>query len=207
MNNQEKEDAITLGILETINGQSDVTQRHLADQLGVALGLTNSYLKRCVRKGLLKIQQAPANRYIYYLTLKGFAEKSRLTAQYFSSSLRFYRRACDSCSQIYIRCVKAGGKRIILYGATDLAEIASISAHEFGIEIIGTFAPENKNNIFLGLPLWKTIDQVPYYDAILFAELNDPVMAYQKLVAIVTEKRILVPVIIGLIPARLKAQK
>jgi len=28
----------------------------------------------------MKIKQAPANRYVYYLTPKGFAEKSRLTA-------------------------------------------------------------------------------------------------------------------------------
>ena len=207
MNNQDNEDSLTLGILETINEQSDVTQRHLSDQLGVALGLTNSYLKRCVRKGLLKIQHAPANRYLYYLTPKGFAEKSRLTARYFSSSLRFYRRAGDSCDQIYTKCIKAGWKRIILYGATDLAEIASISAHEFGIEIIGTFAPESQKRTFLGRPVWKTIEQLPEYDAFLFAELNNPVEAYQKLTVIVTEKRILVPDIIGLIPDRLKAQK
>ena len=207
MNTQEKEDSITLGILETIDAQSDVTQRHLADQLDVALGLTNSYLKRCVRKGLLKIQQVPANRYLYYLTPKGFAEKSRLTARYFSSSLRFYRRAGDCCDQIYTKCVKAGWKRIILYGATDLAEIASIRAHEFGIEIIGTYAPESKKMKFLGRPVWKTIEQIPEYDAFLFAELNNPVEAYQKLTVIVTEKRILVPDIIGLIPDRLIAQK
>ena len=207
MNNRDKEDSLTLGILETINEQSDVTQRHLSDRLGMALGLTNSYLKRCVRKGLLKIQHAPANRYLYYLTPKGFAEKSRLTGRYFSSSLRFYRRASDSCNNIYKECIAAGWKRIVLYGATDLAEIASISAHEFGIEIIGTFAPESKNNRFLGRPVWKSVDHLPDYDVLLFAELNDPAAAYQKLAAMVNEKKILVPDIIGLIPTSLKPQK
>lgn len=204
MNNKDKEDAITLGILETIDKQSDVTQRHLADRLGVALGLTNSYLKRCARKGLLKIQQAPANRYLYYLTPKGFAEKSRLTAQYLSSSLTFYRRAIDSCGQVFKDCTKAGWKRVILYGVTDLAEIASISAHEYGIDIIGTFAPLSKNGEFLGRPVWNSIATIPDYDAILFAELNDPVTAYQKLAALVPEKRILIPEIIGFKPEQLK---
>ena len=74
MNNAgDKEDALTLEILEVIENQSHVTQRHLADRLGVALGLANSYLKRCIRKGLIKVQQAPANRYLYYITPKGFA--------------------------------------------------------------------------------------------------------------------------------------
>ena len=63
-----KEEIATLEILQAIENKSDVTQRHLADRLDVALGLANSYLKRTVRKGLVKIQQAPANRYFYYLT-------------------------------------------------------------------------------------------------------------------------------------------
>ena len=104
MNGKHKDDALTLEILEAIDEQSDVTQRHLARRTGVALGLANSYLKRCVRKGLVKIQQAPANRYLYYLTPKGFAEKSRLTAEYLSASLTFYRRAGDSCNRAFAHC-------------------------------------------------------------------------------------------------------
>ena len=63
-----------------VEENSQITQRSLASELGIALGLTNAYLKRCVRKGWVKINQAPANRYAYYLTPRGFAEKSRLTA-------------------------------------------------------------------------------------------------------------------------------
>ncbi|NIQ08836.1 MAG: winged helix-turn-helix transcriptional regulator, partial [Gammaproteobacteria bacterium] len=84
MNNNDKKESLTLEILQAIEQNNDVTQRHLASHLGVALGLANSYLKRCVRKGLVKIQHVPANRYLYYLTPKGFAEKSRLTAKYLS---------------------------------------------------------------------------------------------------------------------------
>ena len=102
--NEKKEDNVTLSILEAIENKNDMTQRHLADNLGVALGLANSYLKRCVKKGLVKIHQAPANRYLYYLTPKGFSEKSRLTTQYLSTSFEFYRRAGDSCKEIFIQC-------------------------------------------------------------------------------------------------------
>ena len=48
--NEKKEDNVTLSILEAIENKNDMTQRHLADNLGVALGLANSYLKRCVKK-------------------------------------------------------------------------------------------------------------------------------------------------------------
>ena len=89
----DREQALTLELLAAIESRSDVTQRHLAARLDVALGLANSYLRRCVRKGLVKITQAPANRYLYYLTPQGFAEKSRLTAHYLSVSFDFYRHA------------------------------------------------------------------------------------------------------------------
>src|SRR4051794_31761602 len=76
------ENDIVLGVLDAIERDPTVTQRSVALELGIALGLANGYLKRCVRKGLIKVRQAPARRYAYYLTPKGFAEKSRLTASY-----------------------------------------------------------------------------------------------------------------------------
>ena len=77
----EREEQLVLELLDAVGKRSDLSQRHLAHHMGVALGLANSYLKRCVRKGLIKITEVPANRYLYYLTPKGFTEKSRLTAK------------------------------------------------------------------------------------------------------------------------------
>jgi ribosomal protein S25 len=58
---------IVLGLLTSIERDSRVTQRKLAGDLGIALGLANAYLRRCVRKGLVKVSQVPLNRYAYYL--------------------------------------------------------------------------------------------------------------------------------------------
>ena len=58
-----------------------MTRRSLARELGIALGLANAYLKRCAKKGLIKIAQAPANRYAYYLTPQGFARKPAASAR------------------------------------------------------------------------------------------------------------------------------
>ena len=60
------ENARTLEILDIVQRNEQVSQRHLARQLGVALalGLANSYLKRCVKKGWVKVQQARCLRQI-----------------------------------------------------------------------------------------------------------------------------------------------
>ena len=66
----DSESEITLGLLEAVQADGALTQRSAASQLGIALGLTNAYLKRCVKKGLIKVKQVPPNRYSYYLTPK-----------------------------------------------------------------------------------------------------------------------------------------
>src|SRR5271157_1367844 len=88
---------IVLGLLESVERDGAQSQRKLASDLGIALGLANAYLKRCVHKGLVKVGQAPARRYAYYLTPQGFAEKSRLTATYLSHSFSFFREARAQC--------------------------------------------------------------------------------------------------------------
>lgn len=198
MNTRDREESLTLEILETIEQQNDVTQRHLADRLGVALGLANSYLKRCVRKGLVKIHQAPANRYLYYLTPKGFAEKSRLTAQYLSSSFDFYRRAGDSLTEIYEQCRKNGCERILFCGVSELAEIASLRASEHGIHFIGTFDPSSELKKFLHMPVWRSLADVDDYDACLLTSLTQANDLYSMLIQTLEPEKILVPSILGI---------
>jgi len=198
MNNQQKEDAATLEILQVIENQDNVTQRHLADKLDVALGLANSYLKRCVKKGLVKVQQAPANRYLYYLTPQGFSEKSRLTAQYLSSSFNFYRESSDSISSLFNQCEQKNLKRIIFCGISELAEIASIRVAEHDLTVIGSWEPNSNAELFLHLPVWKTINDVPDFDICILMSLDKAAEYYQSLVYEIGKEKILVPSILGI---------
>src|ERR1700751_6256607 len=91
---------IILGLLSSVESYGALSQRRIAAELGIALGLVNAYLKRCIKKGLVKVSDAPARRYAYYLTPQGFAEKSRLTVQYLSDSFSFFRKAKDDCTRL-----------------------------------------------------------------------------------------------------------
>lgn len=198
MNTRQKEESLTLEILQTIEQKNDVTQRHLADNMGVALGLANSYLKRCVRKGLVKIHQAPANRYLYYLTPKGFAEKSRLTAEYLTSSFDFYRKAGDSVCVLFDQCRNKGWKKIAFCGVSELAEIASLRTHDFGLEHVVTFENETKLEQFLGKPVCKDIGKYREVDAYMITSLSDPDHWFDQVNSVVNRQRILVPSLLGL---------
>src|SRR5215831_3393639 len=129
------ETRIVLGLLEYVGRGGEQSQRRLASELGVALGLANAYLRRCVKKGLVKVRQAPARRYAYYLTPRGFAEKSRLTLEFMSYSFALFRRAKAYCMAVLKAARERGYARIALIGASDLAEIAAICALDGGFAI------------------------------------------------------------------------
>ena len=131
-------DQIVLGMLDVVDRNPDVTQRSVASELGIALGLANSYLKRCVRKGLIKVSEAPTRRYAYYLTPQGFAEKSRLTAAYLRHSFSLFHQARVQFGELFAAAAARGQRRVVLLGAGDLADIASLVAAEHPVEIAGT---------------------------------------------------------------------
>ncbi len=196
MNTTNRDDAVTLEILQAIEGDSDITQRHLASRLGVALGLANSYFKRCAKKGLIKIRQAPANRYAYYLTPKGFAEKSRLTAQYLRYSFDFYRRASNDCHQAFATCQDKGWKQVLLCGVSELAEIATLRAGDHGIQLVGNYDPDCQDGRFLQMPVIHKVEQASEYDACLLTALQTTALRYTELTDAVGEERLIVPTLL-----------
>jgi DNA-binding MarR family transcriptional regulator len=168
------EEVLTLEILDTVQRNEQLSQRHLSRELGVALGLANSYLKRCVRKGWVKVQQAPANRYLYYLTPTGFAEKSRLTAEYLSTSLGFYREAGNSCARLLDQCAANSWQRLLLCGVSDLAEIATLRAMERAFTIVGFYDPACERQTFLGKPVWRDLRHAEPHEARILTEIAAP---------------------------------
>ncbi|MBF0470720.1 MAG: winged helix-turn-helix transcriptional regulator [Gammaproteobacteria bacterium] len=171
----------TLALLETVETDSAISQRRLAQQLGVALGLANSYLKRCVRKGWVKAHQIPGNRYLYYLTPQGFIEKSRLTGSYLSHSLSFYRKAGESCQRTFQFAEQRGWQRIVLCGLSDLTEIAIIRAQAYGIDIVAVYDSETAVDLVLGVRVLSELDGGFDFDALLITTLDNPSGLYAQL--------------------------
>jgi len=179
----DSEQNITLGVLNAVHDNHHVTQRGIAREVGIALGLANAYLKRCAKKGLIKIQQIPANRYAYYLTPQGFAEKSRLTKDFLKQGFQFFRIARSECGQIFNECNEKGAHRIVLHGLTDLAEIAVLCAADYTIEIVAIIDPATELNDYSEIPIVKTIQEAPVFDALIITDLGNPQLAFDKLVA------------------------
>ena len=136
MNADQQDMKVTLPLLQTIAEQSDLSQRSIAQKLGLALGLTNNYLKRCVKKGLIKIEQVPSNRYLYFLTPQGLSEKTRLTAQYLNHSFHYYREVKQESEQFFKQMLSAGYPRVALFGSGEITEIAQLVSKEMNVALV-----------------------------------------------------------------------
>ncbi len=185
------DDAIMLELLDAVERDPAVTQRSVARELGIALGLANAYLKRCVRKGLIKVGTTPPRRYAYYLTPQGFAEKSRLTARYLANSFSFFRQARAQCAELFAVAAARGQKRLALLGDGDLAEIARLVGREHPVEIVGV----------LPLPAGQVrLDRKAApgggIDAVLITALSDSRAAYQAALAAFGAERVHVPALL-----------
>jgi DNA-binding MarR family transcriptional regulator len=164
-----------LGLLDAVEQDRAQSQRLLASELGIALGLVNAYLKRCIKKGLVKMRSAPARRYAYYLTPQGFAEKSRLTVEYLSYSFSFFRQAKTDCSDLLKAASTRNIASVVLAGQSDLAEIAALCAMEHGIRIAGVVQKDAAREQFIGLPVFQDFDAVTAaFDAVLITDLLSP---------------------------------
>jgi DNA-binding MarR family transcriptional regulator len=146
-----------LRLLTALEEGPPLTQRALAERLGIALGLANLCLKRLARKGYIKVVQfndrpAARKRLRYLLTPKGVAEKSRLSYEYMVYSLRLYSRTRQTLRESLSWLAARELKRVALYGTGDAAELAYLTLKECGIEPVGVYA-DAPDGRFLGFPV------------------------------------------------------
>jgi DNA-binding MarR family transcriptional regulator len=179
MDLQSRRDLLLLNELEK---DGSVTQRTLAKTLGVALGLTNLYLKRLIKKGYIKVTTIPRNRIKYLLTPHGIVEKSRLTYQYIQYSLYYYREVRGRLKQVLGDLSSAGSKRLVIYGTGELAELAYLTLREMDLALVG-FVNKKGEGTFLNYPLAPvTALSTCDFDAVLIADLEDAEKARSRLV-------------------------
>ena len=169
-------------LLNELDRDGGATQRTLSVKLGVALGLTNLYLKRLARKGYIKITTIPRNRIRYLLTPQGFTEKSRLTYLYMQYSLSYYRDMRTRLKEMMSTFDGSHGQRVVIYGTTELAELACLSLRDMNIDCVG-FIDGNSRESFLSCPV-SSPEKVSrwQFDRVLITDLEHAAACEEQLV-------------------------
>jgi DNA-binding MarR family transcriptional regulator len=170
-----------LQMLQAIAEGDRVTQRTLADKLGIALGLANIYCKRLVRKGFVKCVSIQSNRLRYLLTPKGIAEKTRLTYEFMDYSLFLYSQVRSHLRAVLEPYALRNEKRVAVFGTGEAAELAFLSIAELKLELVAIFDNAGEG-YFLGQPV-RHIDahKEVAFDLLLVATLEPSEQVVERL--------------------------
>ena len=173
----------SLQILDELANNDSLTQRDLSSRLGIALGLVNSYVKNLIAKGYITVKAIPPKRFAYYLTPKGFTEKTRLTYDLLHDYTRVYREARKSLKTLFKEMQNDGVRKIVFVGADEIAEIAYITLQETQLELMAIVDGDRSGEIFFN----KTIKPVEAirdisYDSIVVTSYVQRDRYYRELI-------------------------
>ncbi len=168
------ENEVMVRLLEHLDENPQISQRALSTQVGIAFGLVNTYLKRSVEKGWIRVKNISPKRYAYFVTPQGMAEKTRMVKDYMSHSLTLFRESRAQAEIFFTKAQQLNYKKIAIVGEGDLAEIIQLvaQAYPFDIHLI------SKESAFKN------------YDAIFIADLHDPQTIYDSAVKALTAQRV-----------------
>jgi hypothetical protein len=182
-----------LDFLASLEQGEVVTQVRLSKRIAVSVGLINALLKRAMHKGYVKAKSAPYKRYAYYLTPKGFAEKSRLVAEYLEVSLAFFRKARLEYGEQFARAHAIGARRLVLVGIGELAEIALLAAREADVDVAFVLDRETNKERFHGVPIARSVGQLSQIDAVVITDSRSPQEAFDAMRKYFAEEKIFAP--------------
>ena len=171
-----------LRLLEEVESTPQVSQRRLARQLGVALGVANVLVRSLGTKGYIRARQVAWKRWAYILTPAGLTRKVHLTFAYIERFVDHYRRVRTMVRQELSALPIDPDSRIAIYGTMELAELMYLAIRELGITRIDVFGQEADGRSFLGMPVQSLDSVVPGdYAAVLVASSNDVDARYKEL--------------------------
>lgn len=155
--NMADSDLRELRALEEIERNPRISQRQLATELGVALGVANACVHTLVRKGLVKIRGESNRSLSYHLTKQGVLHKASLAIEWTNNTINDYVQARARMRRQLDGLAASGVRRVVVLGADEVSELVTLIAPQAGIEVVAA--------VRLGTPpIAETLAGVPVLD-------------------------------------------
>ena len=110
-------------ILDLIEKNKNITQREIAETVGVAVSMVNAYLDDYEKKKFIRRRYITTKTIEYYVTKSGVERIRLLSIGYLNHSLKIYNSAKENISGFLSEVIENGFYNILLYGAGEVAEI------------------------------------------------------------------------------------
>lgn len=151
-----------LRLLEEVEVTPEVSQRHLASQLGVALGVANLLVKNLAKKGYIRASRAGWKKWVYNLTPAGIGRKAHLTAAYVDRVLDHYHRVRLILQKDLHGIGLSPDSRMAIYGTGELAELMYLVLKDIGVNEVVFIDIDTRPN-FLGNEV-RSLDSIDAKD-------------------------------------------
>jgi DNA-binding MarR family transcriptional regulator len=144
-----------LSLLQELERNPVISQRELSEKFGIALGVTNACLKRMVLNGWIRTRGSDDRKIGYYITPKGFAEKSKLNLHVAFWRVQHYSTLKEMIGKIFFQMERDRIERIVFYGVSEEMEIAYIALQGRNLKLVGIVEDDDQwsSCIILGYEL------------------------------------------------------
>ena len=173
-------------LLEEVDGRPDVSQRQLARNLGIALGVANLLVRTMAKKGYIKITHLSWKRWVYVITPRGMTRKVQLTLGYIDRFIDHYKRVRRMLREDLSTLPLNRESRVAIVGTDELAELAYLALRDLGVDEIDVFERNPERPTFLGMPIRRldSIDGDSYAKVVLALSASaDPDTSRSQLLA------------------------
>ncbi len=183
-----------LRVLELVEERDKITQRGVATELEIAVGMANALIKRLVHKGYIKFKDAPSRRYGYYITPEGFMEKGRLVSKYIANSFKFFGEVRRDYEILASKVFAGRCTGVCCVGTGEVMEIAQMVFAAHNVEVVcvlDVLAHEGERHFqnFGDIPD-EIASQIGY---LVITETRRPHKVFEMLALTESDKEILTP--------------
>lgn len=112
-------------ILKVLEKEPIISQRKISERTGLSLGMVNILLKRCIKKGFVKVENLNSRTVRYILTPRGVNEKTKKTLKYIKQSYKMIFQLTYKIEEYGLLHQKEK-KKIVLFGNSD--EVMNIAS-------------------------------------------------------------------------------
>jgi DNA-binding MarR family transcriptional regulator len=117
-------------------------QRDLARIAGASLGMTNSILKRLVRKGWITVKKMNSRNIRYIVTIEGINEIIHRSYRYFKRTIQNTVYYKDILDDIIHRAKKKNIGAVVLAGISDIDFIVEHTCQRWGLSFLKAIDPQ-----------------------------------------------------------------
>src|SRR4030042_3901515 len=125
-----------LCILKELENNPKYSQKKIAEKVGLAPSMVNTYIKNISKRGFLKCTGENHKNMQYILTEKGQAWKIELLMKFLNETILLYKAGKNEFKQKLMIFINEGMKKVVLYGASDTCELVMNALGNLGIKIL-----------------------------------------------------------------------